>query len=118
MRAASAIVPTLELCPSKNVKMLPGVHTIVNAARTSAQCPIVSNAANIVKDLCLIDTSNMLRIWYAKIESKRRHECPRGTQECVRHNNFKRLRFFTENYMTLRTCAYATRLRRGGWPRP
>jgi hypothetical protein len=29
--------------------------------------------------------------------SKRRHECRRGTQECVRHNNFNTLRLLTKN---------------------
>jgi hypothetical protein len=33
----------------------------------------------------------------ANVKSKRRHECRRGTQECVRHNDFNSLRFFAEN---------------------
>jgi hypothetical protein len=28
--------------------------------------------------------------------SKRRHECRRGTQECVRHNDFDTLRLLTK----------------------
>jgi hypothetical protein len=31
------------------------------------------------------------------LRDKRRHECRRGTQECVRHNNVKTLRLLTEN---------------------
>jgi len=53
----------------------------------------------------------------ANVNKKRRQECRRGTQECVRHNDFNSLRFFAENYMTLGETACATMhinsLRRG-----
>jgi hypothetical protein len=53
--------------------------------------------ANILKDLCLIATGGRLRQWYANLEEQRRHECRRGTHECVRHNDFNILPSLTEN---------------------
>jgi hypothetical protein len=38
-----------------------------------------------------------LRQWYANLEEQRRHECRRGTHECVRHNDFNILPILTEN---------------------
>ena len=35
--------------------------------------------------------------WYANLEVQRSHECERGTQECVRHNDFDILRGLTKN---------------------
>src|ERR1700677_3498790 len=59
--------------------------------------------ANILKDLCLTAAGNMPCQWYANLEGWRSHECERGTQECVCHNDFNNLRGLTRNYMTLRT---------------
>jgi hypothetical protein len=50
----------------------------------------------------------MLRQSYANPKGQRSHECERGTQECVRHNDFNILRRLTENYMTVRKSACAT----------
>jgi hypothetical protein len=47
-----------------------------------------------VKRTFTFELSNMLGT-----QSKRRQECRRGTQECARHNDFKGLRFFAENYL-------------------
>ena len=44
----------------------------------------------------------------ANVQSKRRQECQRGTQEYVRHNDFNSLRIHIKNYMTLGVGAYAT----------
>jgi hypothetical protein len=85
VRAVLAIVPT------------PKPFTIVNAARTSAQCHLVFLCVNILKDLCLIARCRVLRRWCAMLEGQRSHECERGTQECVRHNDFNHLYHLGEN---------------------
>jgi hypothetical protein len=35
--------------------------------------------------------------WDTDLEGQRSHECERGTQECVRHNDFNILRGLTQN---------------------
>jgi hypothetical protein len=45
----------------------------------------------------LIAAGGRLRQWYANLEEQRRHECRRGTHECVRHNDFNILPILTEN---------------------
>jgi hypothetical protein len=52
---------------------------------------------HILKDLCLIATCRMLRQWCSKLEGQRSHEWERGTQECVRHNDFNILLGLSEN---------------------
>jgi hypothetical protein len=49
--------------------------------------PLSFLCANILKHLCSIVTSSMLRQWYANLEGQRSHECERGTNECVRHTD-------------------------------
>ncbi len=49
--------------------------------------------------LCLVDEGSVLPS--GERQSKRRQECRRGTQECVRHNDLNSLRFFAENYVAL-----------------
>jgi hypothetical protein len=80
----------------------------LDTACKSAQCHLVFSCANILKHLCSIVTSSMLRQSYANPKGQRSHECERGTQECVRHNDFNILRRLTENYMTVRKSACAT----------
>jgi hypothetical protein len=55
------------------------------------------NAMNILKHLCSIVTSSMLRQRYADLEGQRSHDCERGTQECVRHSHFDVLLRLTKN---------------------
>ena len=59
--------------------------------------PLIFLCANILNDLCSIAISSMLRRHYANLEGQRSHECERGTQECVRHNDFDILPGLTEN---------------------
>jgi len=50
--------------------------------------PLSFLCANILKNLCSIASSSTLRRWYGDLEGQRSYECERGTQECVRHNDF------------------------------
>jgi hypothetical protein len=58
---------------------------------------VISAAKVGLKSLCLIATSSTLRQWHAKLEGQRSHEWERGTQECVRHNDFNNLYHLGEN---------------------
>ena len=41
----------------------------------------------------------MSETFHHNLEGQRSHECERGTQECVRHNDFNILPGLTQNYL-------------------
>jgi hypothetical protein len=63
-----------------------GVSTIADAARMSAMS-LSFLCTKILKHICSIVPSGMLRRWYTHLEGQRSHECERGTHECVRHKH-------------------------------